>query len=264
MIRVTFLFVFLSTAGLRAGDEWLAKSEAIAEMTDALEFEGLPYRLLKPDGFQSGESRKYPLFLCMHGAGGRGKANRKTVFHSPWALHAVASDYVRKKHPCFVLVPQCPDGKQWVDTPWGKGSYSTKSVKTSGPMSKVMPLVRATMKKYPINPARIYVGGFSMGGYGTWDLVARNPKVFAAAVPVCGGGDPSRAAAIAKSTKVWGWHGDADNVVPVKGTREMVEAMKKANPDSVRYTELKGTQHNAWTPAWSKKELVDWVFAQEK
>ena len=126
MIRIAIALLLIGSSLDARDTGWHAKSEAIAQMTESLEFEGLPYRLLKPDGFKKGDGRKYPLFLCMHGAGGRGEANRKTVFHSNWALHAVASDYVQKKYPSFVLVPQCPNGKQWVDAPWSKGSYSTK------------------------------------------------------------------------------------------------------------------------------------------
>ncbi|MEZ5301751.1 MAG: prolyl oligopeptidase family serine peptidase [Verrucomicrobiales bacterium] len=111
---------------------------------------------------------------------------------------------------------------------------------------------------------RVYVGGFSMGGYGTWDLVARHPELFAAAVPVCGGAAPGRAKAIAEAgVKVWAFHGADDGVVPPAGTQAMVKALKEAGA-AVEYTEFPKTGHNAWTPAWQKPEVLGWVFAQKR
>jgi len=108
---------------------------------------------------------------------------------------------------------------------------------------------------------RIYVTGLSMGGFGTWDLILRNPQLFAAAIPVCGGGDPSKADAI-MTMPSWVFHGDADPTVPVTNSREMAAALK--NNPHLRYTEYPGVGHNAWDKAWEKPGIVEWLFAQHK
>jgi dienelactone hydrolase len=84
-----------------------------------------------------------------------------------------------------------------------------------------------------------------VGGYGTWDLVSRRPELFAAAIPVSGGGDPAQAAKLAK-LPIWAFHGDADPLVPVERARDMIAAIKKAGGEP-KYTEYKGVGHDSWT-----------------
>jgi len=219
----------------------------------------LPYRLLVPAGHVG---KKLPLFLAMHGAGGRGDDNEKTIKHSPWALHTMASESVQKANPCIVVAPQCPNGKRWVDVNWNKCVYSTEDIAITAEQTAVFELLQAVIKKTDADPARIYVGGFSMGGYGTWDLIGRFPDTFAAAVPVCGGA-PTNTAKAMKDVAVWAFHGDKDTVVPPKGSEAMVEALKKAG-GAPTYTVFEGVGHNAWTPAWTKPDLVQWLFEQKK
>jgi predicted peptidase len=101
-----------------------------------------------------------------------------------------------------------------------------------------------------------------MGGYGTWDLLARHPKMFAAAVPVCGGGDESMAA-VMKDVPIWCFHGGADPTVPTQRSRNMIKAIKEAGGNP-KYTEYPGVGHNSWDKAYSEPELPGWLFAQVK
>ena len=117
-------------------------------------------------------------------------------------------------------------------------------------------------KEYSIDPQRIYLTGLSMGGYGTWDLLARKPDLFAAGVPVCGGGDESTAGKIAK-IPIRVFHGDKDNSVPVARSRTMVEALKKAGGHP-KYTEYAGVGHNPWDKAYADPKLMNWLFKQKK
>jgi len=219
----------------------------------------LPYRLFVPEGQAD---KKLPLFLAMHGAGGRGDDNTKTINHSPWALHTMMAESVQKANPCIVIAPQCPNGKRWVDVNWNKCIYSGKEIAITAEQRAVVELLKATIKETGADPARVYVGGFSMGGYGTWDLIGRFPELFAAAVPVCGGA-PTDTADAMKDVAVWTFHGDKDRVVPPKGTAAMVEALKKAGGAPI-YTVFEGVSHNAWTPAWKNAEMVAWLFEQKK
>jgi predicted peptidase len=219
----------------------------------------LPYRLMKPADTKAGE--KYPLVIFLHGAGERGTDNKKQLVWfwnekkaSPMTRPEVAAA------KAFVVVPQCPEGKQFVDVPWAKGSY--KSPPISEPLKLTLDLVDSLLKELPIDADRVYVIGMSMGGYGAFDAVQRRPELFAACVPICGAGDPSKAKDIAH-VPVWAFHGDADGAVPVRGSREMIDALKKAGADP-KYTEYPKVGHNSWSPAFEEKEFWNWIFAQRR
>ena len=217
----------------------------------------LLYRLMKPGQVEVGKS--YPLVVFLHGAGGRGNDNFGQIRDQPKALEILASDAMRAKHPCFVMVPQCPVGKQWVDVPWSKGSYSQKEVAVSADLKRVIELVEKLQKGLPVDRTRCYAAGLSMGGYGTWDIILRRPEMFAAAAPCCGAGDPSGAGRI-KHVGVWAFHGGKDGVVPVRGSREMFAALEKAGAEP-RYNEFPGVGHFSWNQAFTTKGLWDWMFA---
>ncbi|HEX8913586.1 MAG TPA: prolyl oligopeptidase family serine peptidase [Humisphaera sp.] len=223
----------------------------------------LPYRLLTPAGYDPKAADAYPLLLLLHGAGERGSDNKAQL---KWGGAEAAND-LQAAGKCFVIAPQCPAGKQWVNTPWSKGSYGTDAVPASDQMKMALEAVDRAMKEFRVDPARVYVMGLSMGGYGTWDAIARRPDFFAAAVPICGAGDPKSAEKLkAAGVAVWAFHGGADTVVPTQGSRDMAEALKKAGyvEPQFKYTEFPGVGHNAWSPTWKTKGLWEWVLAQKR
>jgi predicted peptidase len=217
----------------------------------------LPYRLFIPDSYDP--SKTYPLVLFLHGAGERGTDNTIQLTANNGAA-VWADPNNQSANPCFVLAPQCPDNEQWVDTPWGLGSYDIEDVMVSDEILMVMDIINDLKKEFNIDATRIYSTGLSMGGYGTWDINLRYPNVFAAALPVCGAGDPSKAALIA-SKPIWAFHGDQDNTVPVAADREMIQALKNAG-GSPKYSEYSGVGHGAWDPAYAEGTLISWTFAQ--
>ena len=101
-----------------------------------------------------------------------------------------------------------------------------------------------------------------MGGFGSWLLMDKYPKLFAAGVPICGGGKATSAKNLV-DIPIWAFHGEKDRVVHVERGREMIEAIKKAG-GKPRYSELPGVRHNSWTPAYKNPELWKWLFAQKK
>jgi predicted peptidase len=125
-----------------------------------------------------------------------------------------------------------------------------------------MLLVESMLKDLSIDPKRIYITGLSMGGYGTWDLIGRRPDLFAAAVPVCGGGDEGIAHTI-KDIPVWAFHGAKDTAVKVSRTRNMIAALEKVGAKP-RYTEYPDVAHDSWSLAYEDPELFRWLFAQAK
>lgn len=78
-----------------------------------------------------------------------------------------------------------------------------------------------------IDTSQLLVSGASMGGYATWELILRRPSLFEAAVPICGGGDPSRAHLLSR-TRIWAFHARDDDRVPINASREMFEAILRA------------------------------------
>lgn len=219
------------------------------------------YRLFVPKGYTA--TKKYPLMLTLHGAGERGDDNSRQLLHDFNKMWA--EDSVQAPHPAFVVAPQCPTDSQWVNTPWSKGTYEMDKVAISGPLQAVVGILDSLQKEFNVDADRVYVSGISMGGYGTWYMAMKYPGRFAAAIPVCGGADTSKAGLISK-LPIWTFHGEDDGVVPVAGTRQMVAALKAAG-SGVKYTEYPkamGINHGSWVPAGKTPELVPWLFQQAR
>ena len=128
--------------------------------------------------------------------------------------------------------------------------------------SLVIDLLESLSLEFAIDLDRVYLTGQSLGGYGTWDLIAKRPEVFAAAVPLCGEGAPSRAQAV-RNVPVWVFHGAKDEAVPVSGSREMVAALRAVG-GVVKYTEYPQVGHDVWTVAYVEEDLPGWLFGQKR
>lgn len=216
----------------------------------------LPYRLLKP--LSVADDLKYPLVIFLHGAGERGTDNEKQLVHGVPQFAAKAN---REKYPCFLIAPQCPDGKKWVEVDWSADSHSLP--KDPGEVGTLtLALIESAIKKLPVDPKRVYVTGLSMGGYGTWDLAARRPDLFAAVAPVCGGADEATAEKI-KAVPIWAFHGAKDTAVKPARSRNMVAALEKAG-GKPKYTEYPDVGHNSWDPAYKDPAFYTWMFAQKR
>ena len=215
----------------------------------------LPYRLLEPAGYDTAKG-PYPLLIFLHGAGERGTDNRLQLTHGAPLMRRAAAQY-----GCFVLAPQCPPEKIWAGRHW-KDKNHRLTAKPSQPMRLLLGLVDKIEKQYAIDPDRLYVMGLSMGGFGTWDLVQRHPGRFAAAVPICGGGDETLTEPLV-ALPIWVFHGDKDLAVPVARSRRMVEAIRSAGGNP-RYTEYPGVGHNSWDSAFAEPQLLDWLCGQKR
>jgi pimeloyl-ACP methyl ester carboxylesterase len=210
--------------------------------------ETLPYRLMKPVDYDS--TKKYPLVVCLHGSSGCGIDNAKQVL-TALPAQMLSADSIRKKYPSILLVPQCPQRSSW----GGIGSLPSVD-------SLVVELLLFVQNELGVDKDRCYIMGNSMGGYGTWHLVGSHPELFAAAVPICGGGDPSIAEKI-KGIPIWAFHGAKDRNVPVSGSRDIIDAIKNAGGNP-RYTEYPEAAHNISKQVTENEELLKWVFSQSK
>ena len=211
---------------------------------------------MKPQQVDRG--RKYPLVLFFHGGGECGDDNTKQLIHG---MADFANEANRCQYPGFVVAPQCPSGQQWVDTPWTLDAHSMPE-KPAPAMRLSLDLIGSLRKEFPVDPARIYVTGLSMGGFGVWDAIQRQQHLFAAAAPICGGGDLAMAASIA-TIPIWAFHGEKDTVVKPRRSREMIEALKAAG-GTPRYTEYLDVGHHAWTATYRDPRFYAWLFEQKK
>lgn len=204
------------------------------------------YRFAAPEKTEEGKA--YPLVLFLHGAGERGTDNKAQLKHGVKDILKGAADLGQ---PVFLIAPQCPPGQWWSDA---KGKNPLPDA--------VVELVEEIAKTHPVDRKRIYLTGLSMGGFGSFDLLARSPKTWAAAIPICGAGDPKSVRKF-KDVPIRIFHGDADTVVPPEGSGRMFDALKKAG-SKAELTLYPGVGHNSWTQTYSDPEVIKWLFSQKK
>lgn len=220
----------------------------------------LKYRYLLPENFD--EKQKYPVVLFLHGAGERGDDNEKQLVHgSKLFLDSI------NKYPSVVIFPQCASDSYWavINVSTDKEGKRNFSFPSEGEPTKAMKLVLylldSVIQQDFIDKNRIYLTGLSMGGMGTFELVARRPEVFAAAIPICGGGNPELVKNYNPKTAFWVFHGGKDDVVPPINSTIMVKALQQ-HDFTVRYTLFHDANHNSWDPAFQDPEFLSWLFSQ--
>ncbi|MEN8119950.1 MAG: prolyl oligopeptidase family serine peptidase [Bacteroidota bacterium] len=182
--------------------------------------------------------KNWPLLLFLHGAGERGNDLEMLKNHGPPKLVEQGNDF-----PFLILTPQCSIGQCWTN------QYLDK-------------LLTDIVQQYYIDKDRIYVTGFSMGGFGTWNLAIKYPNRFAAIAPVCGGGNPVMVKFI-KNIPCWVFHGAKDRIVPIERSQEMVDAYEKLGI-KVKFTVYPELEHDSWTETYDNPKLYDWFLAQKK
>lgn len=229
----------------------------------------LPYRILYPKNYDrsvgpSAQRDKYPLILMLHGSGERGTDNEKQLVHGSKLF---LQDDIRTKFPAIVVFPQCPQESSWMSLKregTGQQSWSGHYAKQPNwPLGAVLSLVKQLRKTERIDKKRLYIMGLSMGGFGTIEAISRKPKVFAAALPICGGGDTTLCRRYARRLPLWVFHGDADKSVPVELSRQLVTKLQSLNAD-VQYTEYQGVGHNSWDNAFADPTLIPWMMEKKK
>jgi poly(3-hydroxybutyrate) depolymerase len=210
----------------------------------------LKYRLLVPKAYKPGTA--LPLIVWLHGSGEKGTDNTAPLLALDRTFLADA-----EKCPAFVLVPQCPDRTAWHAVGFNKVPDVTE------PSRLLVAAVAAVQKEFGLDGRRIYLGGFSMGGCGTWELLTRYPDLFAAAFPIAGPpGDRKALAPVIKHVPVWVFHGDKDALAPVSMSRSIVAELKEAGAD-VKYTEYKGGGHECARTLRDPK-LAEWLLTKKR
>ena len=212
------------------------------------------YLLRLPAGIPEGGA---PLLLFLHGSGERGDKIDRVKVHGPPKL----AGRMKALDPFVIVAPQCPAGQWW----------KTESLKA---------LLDEVIAAHPeaVDQRRMVVTGLSMGGYGTWNLVSKHPDLFAAAVPICGGGDLSRLRKRFKIEETWNpedilrathlpirvFHGGADGVVPARASQTLVDTLREAGAQRIEITVYPGVGHDSWTRTYADPNLYKWMLKQRR
>ena len=200
-----------------------------------------------PKEYGAKDGKRWPLMLFLHGAGERGTDVQRVAIHGPPKLVKQGREF-----QFVIIAPQCPEGDRWHD-------------------EALMKLLDHVAHDYAVDTNRVYLTGLSMGGFGTWRLGVTHPELFAAIVPICGGGETidvllasrERAAAL-KSLPVWAFHGAKDPVVSPTESERMISALKKIGCHEVKLTVYPEAQHDSWTETYNNPELYEWLLKQSR
>lgn len=196
------------------------------------------YVLCLPDNYEDG--KKYPVIIHLHGAGGRGD-DIKVIAEHPYCEETA-------KHEGFEFItamPQCPAEKTWFNV-----------------FEQLTDFVKMIYNSDFTDKEHFYCIGSSMGGYGTWELAMQSPELFAAIVPICGGGMYWNAGRL-KNVKVWAFHGGKDNVVLPEESKKMVNAVN-AEGGEARLTVYPNNDHNAWSDTFRNRDVFKWFLTCKK
>lgn len=212
--------------------------------------QAMPYRLFVPEDYR--KENRYPLVVWLHGGAGRGSDNLKQITGGNISGSRVWTQAENQsRYPCLVVAPQCAENGLWA---------TIEKAEPTVQLLMALEVIKDLQHKMSVDARRIYVAGQSMGGFGAWSLVTNYPRRFAAAIPVCGGGDESKARRLVLE-HVWAFHGEMDASVNVERSRTMIAAIRRAGGNA-RYTEYKGEGHVIWEKVFHEPELLPWVFAQ--
>lgn len=222
----------------------------------------MKYRVCFPEDYGKTD-KDYPVLMFFHGAGERGDNNEKQITTYTGFAHMFTSDADSPLLDAIVIAPQCPAGEKWVNVPaWTDCEYSTEAIAESDSLEAALKLLKYYAENERINENAIYSMGLSMGGYATWDIAVRHSELLAAIAPICGGCDTSKSALL-KDMPVYTFHGSADGTVPPTGTRNMVNALREAGNENVKYVEYEGQGHGIWNTAM-ESDVITWMFSNVK
>ena len=220
----------------------------------------LPYQIYMPANYD--KNKQYPLILQMHSAGVKNDdGSQINAGEAKFLRNLEKSKY---KDDVIVISPCCPVGEKWIPAKtWKEITYDFVNTSPEPYMVATTELFASARQNLSVDESRLYVYGMSMGGFATWDLLARNPDLFAAAIPVAGAGDPSVVSKLSK-TAIWMFHGTEDPTVPCASSQAMYDALIAAGRTDVKFTKFEGAGHGIWGMTADTEGILDWLFAQKR
>ncbi len=196
------------------------------------------FLLYLPQNYSADNEEKYPLLMFLHGGGERGSQLDSVKRHGPPMILEKGGDM-----PFIVVSPQCPDTAHW----------ETECLEK---------LRRHIVESLKVDSDRMYLTGLSMGGYGTWAYAMEYPELFAAIVPICGGGEKDKVCVL-RDVPVWAFHGAKDKTVLPEKAQEMVDALKACG-GNVNFKVYPEAGHDSWTETYNNPELYSWLQEQKR
>ena len=218
----------------------------------------LPYLLCRSQKADT-MTEALPLVIFLHGAGERGNDNYMQLKH---CVKYFLDDTITSRYSFVIMVPQCPNEKRWVNTDWSLPEHTMDSIPTME-LRSVMAVLDSLIVSGVVDSTRVYLCGISMGGYGTWDALQRWPEKFAAAIAICGGGDPAYAEAM-KDVPVYIFHGLLDGVVMPARSIQMYNALKEAGNEKAVLLTYPDLGHGCWDEAFFTQGLLKWLFEKKR
>ena len=198
----------------------------------------LNYLLTLPEGYDEQPEASFPLVLFLHGFGESGDDLDLVKKHGPpkFAAEGQTLSYL-------LVAPQNPKGRWWQPI-------------------ELLALLDDIESRYRVDADRVYITGLSMGGYGTWNTAGMAPNRFAAAAPICGGGNGVLTEYVG-TLPIWAFHGDADPVVPPMLSQHLVNRINKKGGNA-KLTLYEGVGHDSWTQTYDDPAFWDWLLSQNR
>ena len=258
MKKFLFLVLALMAGHLLQAQEILPDTSLFEAHCHVEGNDTLPYRLyrsMKADTM----TEALPMVIFLHGAGERGNDNCMQLKH---CIRFFLDDTISSQYPFLLMVPQCPNEKRWVNTDWSLPEHTMDSVPTAE-LQGVRNVLDSLIDCGVVDSTRVYICGISMGGFGTWDALQRWPEKFAAAIPICGGGDPAYADRM-KDVPVYIFHGLLDEIVMPSRSIQMYDVLQKAGNKEAVLVTYPEIGHGCWDEAFSTAGLFGWMFEKKR
>lgn len=252
---VLLLFPLFCITNLTAQDFSKYDKGAFADKKDTI-----AYRILFPENFDP--SRQYPVVFFLHGRGESGNDNEKQLNNGGKLF---LRKEVRQSYPAIIIFPQCPADSYWANVKIeadsaGKRHFDfVKGGKPTKAMSALLGMIDNILEKPYIDKAQVYAAGLSMGGMGTYELLRRKPKTFAAAFAICGGDHLANVNKY-KQVPLWIFHGGKDDIVDPAFSMAIANQLKIVGKE-VKFTLFPDANHNSWDAAFAEPQLIPWLFS---
>ena len=240
MIRIVKYILVIIGVNIIQGEGSMKEISLIFKKKNQEEVD-LNYLLYLPNDYQRNK-QDYPLVLFLHGKGERGDDLEKIKIHG---IPKRVDEGIR--FPFICIAPQCPD-----DGYWDRSEY----------VSSLISLLKEVENNYRVDSKRIYGTGLSMGGLGTLAIALKNPTLFSAIIPVCGGAKMENIQRLSQ-LPIWLFHGDRDDVHPVNNSIIIFQALSSVN-DQVFLTVYGGVDHDSWTQAYENHDIYNWMLNYSK
>ncbi|MDT0678025.1 prolyl oligopeptidase family serine peptidase [Autumnicola musiva] len=253
---IILMGLFSSPAATIAQNKEDFKREQFIRNNDTLN-----YRILYPKDFS--EEEKYPVMLFLHGAGERGSNNESQLVHGSSLFLKEES---RNRFPAIVIFPQVPKDDYWANVEVNRDSFPLQfkfknlEAPTTSMKMAISLMDSVTQQKF-VDQNRVYVGGLSMGGMGTFEILSRKPKMFASAFAICGAADPAVIDKYKEDLEIWIFHGEQDNVVPPEFSKMMAREINSSGRDA-KLSLYPEDNHNSWDSALAEPYLLPWLFSK--